>query len=706
MKKKVLFVVLGSIIFLLSILAVIFFTKETSRPSDPVEEAMKSLTVYTEEGFRLYLSEDESYYTFGGVSNFEGTELVIPAYHNGIPITKIANGALTGHRRKLESLSIPETVTEIESQMHYNDLEKYPLKFNKYKDGYYLGNDENPFHALMFFNPHSGGREEVHPKTKVISYGAFRECVLTTVILPEGLLTVGTHAFLRCKSLKQVTIPDSVTHIGNYAFSTCEALESVVLGSGITEISYRMFTDCYSLTDLEIRGKITRIGEEAFVLTSSLESFEIPESVTEIAGNAFKDPYSDNNSLKNVIIHKGVKIISMHAFPESVEYNEYKGGLYLGDAQNPYLYLVGIKDTKADSLVLHPDTYSVSQQIIPMTSALTSLSVEGGKGKYLYSDGNCIIRKEDKTLLCGIGTSIIPSSGIVEIAPYAFYRCDTLKSVILPKSLKKIGNSAFSFCTSLSSVEFGKNVEEIGEAAFSGCKSLDNLVLPKSLIAIPDDCFNDCTSLIEISIPENTEVIGKNAFGFCTALTAISLPGVKVIRNYAFIDCKTLEKVSFSNELGYIGGSAFYGCTALKDIVLPYGLRYIGGWAFENCDSIKYLNIPKSVEYFGSNVYAQCNSLEYAIIPEGVESLYPREFELCTGLKKISLPSTLKTISGYAVLGLCESIEEIVYNGTVEEWNAIEKSDAWYIATPACKVICTDGEVELPADESDYVGSW
>ncbi len=679
MKKKILFTVLGTITLLLCAFAVVIFIRNGSHPEDPVEERMNSFLVYTEEGFRLILSDDGSYYTFVGVNNFEGTELVIPAYHNGIPITKIANGALTGHRRKLESLSIPETVTEIESQMHYNDLEKYPLKFNKYKDGYYLGNDENPFHALMFFNPHSGGREEVHPKTKVISYGAFRECVLTTVILPEGLLTVGTHAFLRCKSLKQVTIPDSVTHIGNYAFSTCEALESVVLGSGITEISDRMFARCSSLTSVELRGTITRIGEQAFAWTLSLESFEIPESVTEVAANAFK-----NSSLKNVIIHKGVKSISIAAFPKSVEYNEYRGGLYLGDSQNPYLYLVGIKDTEADSLVLHPDTYSVSQQIIPMTSALTSLSVEGGKGKYLYSDGNCIIRKEDKTLLCGIGTSIIPTRGIKEIAPYAFTANTELKNVIIPDTVKIIGDYAFSGCTAVSELTIGNRVEKIGKYAFRNCQSLETVTVPKSVRIIPEYCFESCNLLREVVLSDKTEIIDTAAFTNCQALTSVSLPGVKFIDSVAFDDC-----------------------ILLKDIVLPYGLRYIGTAAFRNCDSLKYLNIPKSVEKCGNSIYNRCSSIEIATLPEGLELLTAREFELCTSLKKISLPSTLRKIDGYAVLGLCESLEEIVYTGTVDEWNGIEKSDSWCIATPAFRIVCTDGEVEHPGDGSEYVsGDW
>lgn len=705
MNKKVLFTVLGTIILLLCAFAVIIFTRDASRPADPVEEAMKSIAVYTEEGFHLYLSEDGSYYTFGNIGDFNGTELVIPAYYNGIPIKKLSSSTFIGtYRDQIKTVSIPDTVEEIAVRIYSDIKDRYPMTFNEYNNGYYLGNAENPFYAFMFYSSDIGTKAVLHKDTKVIADAAFEECEhITSVTLPEGLKSIGAGAFSKCKGLLTVTIPDSVTFIGDSLFSQCSSIEKVVLGSGITEISDRMFTRCSSLTSVEFRGNITRIGIQAFDSCISIINFEIPASVAEIDSKAFKQC----EWLKKITAHKGILNIGRDAFPKSVNYNEYRGGLYIGNSQNPYMYLVGIENEEAESLVLHRDTYSVAQSFIPQMNTLKSLSIDGGKGRYLQIEGNCIIRKEDKTLLCGIGTSIIPSSGIAEIAPYAFYRCDTLKSVILPKSLKKIGNSAFHGCTSLSSIEFGKNIEEIGEAAFSGCESLDNLVLPKSLIAIPDDCFHGCTSLSEISIHENTEVIGENAFVLCTALPAISLPGVKVIRNLAFMECKTLEKVSFSNKLGYIGVSVFYGCTALKDIVLPYGLRYIGSSAFQNCDSIKYLNIPKSVENFGSKVYAQCNSLEYAIIPEGVEMLSAREFEICTSLKKILLPSTLKEISGYAVLGLCESLEEIVYNGTVDEWNAIEKSDSWCIATPAFRIVCTDGVIEHPGDGSEYVsGDW
>lgn len=706
MKKKVLTTVILTVILLSAITIALFLADDNTCREDPVEAAMRSLAEYTEEGYLLYLSDDGSYYTFR-IGKCTDKDIVIPAYYNNIPITKISSQAFHGHY-DIESVSIPDTVTTVDLCLQMSDITWESLTFNKYRNGCYLGNDENPYHVLMYYYGEHDKKADLHPDTKVIAYGALAELEnLNEVNLPQGLESIGIHAFLRCKSLKYVDIPDSVTHVGEYTFSQCESLENVTLGSGITEISDRMFSDCSSLTRVKIRGKITRIGDSAFSSAVSLKDFEIPKSVTEIADNAFNNRYNKDSSLKNVIIHKGVKSISMAAFPETVDYNEYMGGLYLGDGKNPYLYLVGIKDKEAESLVLHPDTYSIVQQITPMTTALKSLSVEGGKGKYLYSDGNCIIRKEDKALLCGIGSSVIPSKGISEIAPYAFYKCTTLKSAIISDSVKIIGERAFNMCTALSELTIGEKVTTIGEYAFAGCESLESVKFPDSLYEIPSYCFSNCTLLRDISISENTKIIGEFAFDGCTSLENIPLGNVPVIGNCAFHSCKSLVSVTLSNELGYIGASAFNNCRMLKDIVLPYGLRYIGSNAFASCTSLEYLEIPPTVEkYLNANIYRKCSSLISLTVPEGVTSLSPRSFELCKSLKTIYLPSTLKTIEGYAVLGLCESIEEIVFNGTVEQWNSIEKSEVWYIATPAFTVKCTDGEVEYPANTDDYVADW
>jgi hypothetical protein len=66
---------------------------------------------------------------------------------------------------------------------------------------------------------------------------AFMHCnQLIEVTLPDSLLDIGSCAFMWCESLKDVTIPDSVTQIGQSAFSYCAGLENALIGNGVTHI--------------------------------------------------------------------------------------------------------------------------------------------------------------------------------------------------------------------------------------------------------------------------------------------------------------------------------------------------------------------------------------------------------------------------------------------------------------------------------------
>jgi hypothetical protein len=60
-----------------------------------------------------------------------------------------------------------------------------------------------------------------------ICQSAFAGCGISSLEIPEGVLSIGVGAFDNCKQLKEVTIPKSVISIGLQAFWACNALESV-----------------------------------------------------------------------------------------------------------------------------------------------------------------------------------------------------------------------------------------------------------------------------------------------------------------------------------------------------------------------------------------------------------------------------------------------------------------------------------------------
>ena len=105
------------------------------------------------------------------------------------------------------------------------------------------------------------------------SFGEYE--LLTNLVIPDGIINIGSFYFSNnsslinatignsviklnfnamsgCKNLINVTIGDSVNTIDKYAFSSCPKLMSVRIGNGITSIDGSAFNLCTSLTDIYI----------------------------------------------------------------------------------------------------------------------------------------------------------------------------------------------------------------------------------------------------------------------------------------------------------------------------------------------------------------------------------------------------------------------------------------------------------------------
>jgi hypothetical protein len=116
---------------------------------------------------------------------------------------------------------------------------------------------------------------------------AFSGCTsLTSVIIGNSVTSIGVEAFKGCTSLSSVTIPNSITSIGVTAFSGC-GLTSVTIPASVTSIGHGAFGNCQKLTSVIIPSSVTSIGNIAFVNCRSLTSITIPASVTSIGNQAF-----------------------------------------------------------------------------------------------------------------------------------------------------------------------------------------------------------------------------------------------------------------------------------------------------------------------------------------------------------------------------------------------------------------------------------
>ena len=140
---------------------------------------------------------------------------------------------------------------------------------------------------------------------------AFRNCSsLTSVTIGNSVMSIGESAFEYCSSLTSVTIPNSVTSIGRYAFAGCSGLTSITIPNSVTSIGERVFYGCSSLTSITIPNSVTSIEEFAFYGCSSLTSITIPNSVKSIGYYAFYDC----QSLTSITIPNSVTSIGLATF--------------------------------------------------------------------------------------------------------------------------------------------------------------------------------------------------------------------------------------------------------------------------------------------------------------------------------------------------------------------------------------------------------
>lgn len=178
---------------------------------------------------------------------------------------------------------------------------------------------------------------------------------------------------------------------------------------------------------------------------------------------------------------------------------------------------------------------------------------------------------------------------------------------------------------------------------------------------------------------------GTGAFARGNVVTAYIPDSIETIGQNSFNNCSSLANViiSESSQLKELGNNAFSGCSSLESFYFPAGLVTLGNTVFNNCGAIKEFVIAEGNPAYESNnghLYlsssmALVRGANNAIIPSGTLSIEDAAFRRCIGISELSIPLTVTKIGNYIVDD--SSIEKILYEGTEEQWEAIEKTSYW-----------------------------
>ena len=330
----------------------------------------------------------------------------------------------------------------------------------------------------------------------------------------------------------------------------------------------------------------------------------------------------------------------------------------------------------------------------------------------------------------------VVSDSTICVLPYAFRGCDSLKKVVLPKSLNIIGASAFADCVSLSEINFPEGLKRVDDAAFWGCSSLTGeIVFPKSLervgngafckapvkgFVVPDDgedlktvggvlFSKDMKRLIcyprggakEYVVPETVETIEYRAFADCVALKKVALPkGLKKIGPLAFAACEALAgELALPDGVTEIGDGAFWRCKSLTGaLVVPEGVETIANQAFSGC-SFGSVKLPSGLKKIEGSAFNVCRSLSgELVIPDGVEEIGTTAFAGCEKLTKLVLPQELKTLGEKAFLQ-CSSLQGEI---TIPAGLAVVPEFAFEKCSSIASVVLQEGLTQI--QESAFQG--
>ena len=600
----------------------------------PVTADITYTAQYYESIFVMDLEYDDGWQCRGLVNkNYAGAVTVPSTFFDGQPVTRIGDNAFENHKN-ITKLVIPNSVIKIGEQAFAGMTSLQELEVP------FVGETINSTGADGIFGYFFGassisGTYAAHQYYAGISY--------ITSYIPS--------------SLTKVTINGGV--INRSAFEEVSSVSTVILNEGVTEIKEQGFYKS-SITAMVVPNSVTKIGGSAFSLCYNLTSF-----------------YASNDLANNKVMEIG--------------WNVFDGCRSLTTLSIPMYGYLGTLFGTTERDGCAPVEQGSNTYYIP--SSLTSVTATGG--------AICAKAFENTTI-----PNIVITDEVITIAEEALAGDNGLVNLTIPfvgidkdatePSFDALFGAIFSKTTYGNGITYGAHQQyDSSHYTYNYIPhSLKNVTVTGGDLL--DYAFSDVNKIETVTL-DGAKSVGSKAFYHCSADISLN-EGLETIADHAFNYSDMDTDLVIPDSVTSIGEFAFSSANSITSIIVGANVETIGKSAFNHCDSATSITFKgNKVKTIQSSTFNHCGSLTKIVIPEGVTEIDSQAFDYCSSLSDVTLPSTLTDLKAASIFSHNEVLTTIKFNGTVAQWNAIQKASNWISSTcpNVTTIVCSDGNVSL-----------
>ncbi|MBQ7005878.1 MAG: leucine-rich repeat domain-containing protein [Clostridia bacterium] len=504
-----------------------------------------------------------------------------------------------------------------------------------------------------------------YPVTAIDDYAFEYNYDITSVVIPEGVETIGKYCFCNCDWLEEIRFPSTLKYIGNRAFDDdCFIRELHIADiASYTQIEYEsLFSHPFWYGDEDGFEWWEEEYEKKLYIGNSTEpatDIIIPEGVEKISAYAFYG----NTFLKSVTLPDTLTGIGAEAFYKCENLESVSFGHCLEHIEASAFeccYKLG-NFTLPDSLLTIGEwafcgNYAMTEVTIPdkvREIPLGTFSYCEALAEVNIGSGVEVIGQEAFENIAA--TEFIIPDNVKSLGNHLFYGSEKLETVVIGDGLTQAGDWMFNECYNLKNVTLGDGLTELSDKFFKIYDHVDDtkdkwiklerldtgdgitalptevldkdtlkeIVIGEGITSVADNQFANYSKLEKAVLNDNITSIGNNAFYRCSNLNELNMPEkLETIGNNAFAYCPLLPEIIIPEKVASVGDNAFSGCTSAETITFEgAAVKALGSYAFGGCSSITSITVPDGVTHIGSDLFYQCESLREINLPDSIISI-------------------------------------------------------------------------------------